>query len=174
MSEQTRRALLDTIENESSTLEKEYHGCSRCALIPLQRHLGLSNGPVVRAASPLAGGIALSGEACGALTGCLMAVGLAIAPDDLEDREGFLNTLTAGFRFHRRFQKHFGETTCRGLQNARLGAFYSMANPDEYKKFVELGGYEACSRIVGAASRLAAEYLLELHDRGSVRLPVDL
>lgn len=174
MSTETREAILDAIEREARALEKDYHGCSRCVLIPLQKHLGLANGAVARAASPLAGGIALSGEACGALTGSLLAIGLAVAPEDLNDRDGFLNAMTSGFRFRRRFQKQFEATTCRELQTARLGDFYSMADPEAYKKFVELGGYETCSAIVGAASRLAAEFILELHDKGTARLNVNI
>ncbi|MFW6056490.1 MAG: C-GCAxxG-C-C family protein [Chloroflexota bacterium] len=174
MSTEARNAMLNSIESEARALEKDYHGCSRCVLIPLQKHLGLANGAVARAASPLAGGIALSGEACGALTGSLLAIGLAVAPEDLNDRDGFLNAMTSGFRFRRRFEKQFEETTCRGLQTARLGNFYSMADPTAYKRFVELGGYETCSAIVGAASRLAAEFILELHDKGMAQLSIDI
>ena len=174
MSAENREALLDAIEKDAYSLEKTYHGCSRCVLIPLQKHLGLDDGAVARAAAPLAGGIALSGEACGALTGALMAIGLAVAPDELEDNQGFLTAMTSGFRFNRRFQKHFGETTCRGLQTSQLGEYYSMADPEAYKNFVELGGYETCAGIVGAASRLAAEFLLELHDKGIARLGIDV
>jgi C_GCAxxG_C_C family probable redox protein len=165
-----REALLDTIEQEANALEKSYHGCSRCVLIPLQKHLNLGSPDVARAAAPLAGGIALSGESCGALLGGLLAVGLAVADDDLENRQGFLDTMGAGFRFLRRFQKEFGATTCRDLQTARLGAFYSMAKPEEYEAFVKAGGYDVCSTLVGKASRLTAAFLLEMADKGLLRV----
>jgi len=174
MSTHARESLLDAIEKEAYALEKEYHGCSRCVLIPLQKHLGLADGSVVLAASPLAGGIALSGATCGALTGGLMGVGLAVASEDLENRQAFLDSVTAGFRLHRRFQKQFGETTCRGLQTARLGTYYSLADPEEYRQFAEAGGYEVCSTIVGAASRLAAGFILDLHDSGVAHLGIDI
>lgn len=170
MSKTSRESLLVAIEEEAKALEHEYHGCSRCVLIPLQKHLGLPDGATVRAVSPLAGGIALSGETCGALTGGLVAVGLAVADEDVANRQAFLDTMTAAFRFHRRFQKQFGDITCRALQTTRLGAYYSMAKPEEYQRFIEAGGYEVCSSLVGSASRLAAEYILELHDKDATKI----
>ena len=167
----TREELLATIEREAAELEKTSHGCSRCVLIPLQQHLRIGNTDVARASVPLAGGIALSGESCGALLGGLLAIGLAMADKDVENRQAFLDTMTSGFRFLRRFQKEFGAATCRDLQTARLGAFYSMARPDEYEAFVKAGGYAVCSALVGRASRLAAEFILELRDKGAVRIP---
>lgn len=169
-----REELLNTIEREASALEMEYHGCPRCALIPLQKHLGLGGQDIARASLPLAGGIALSGETCGSLAGGLLAVGLALADDDLENKEAFLDTVRHAFRFQRRFQKEFGAITCRDLQTARLGAYYSMAKPDEYETFVKIGGYNVCSAIAGRTSRLAAEFLLEMHDKGTLRVPLSI
>lgn len=166
----TREELLNTIEAEATQLERTYHGCSRCVLMPLQRHLGLGSADVARASAPLAGGIALTGETCGALLGGLLATGLALCSDELENRQAFMDTMGAGFRFARRFHKEFGATTCRELQTVRLGAYYSMAKPDEYEAFVKAGGYDVCAALVGKASRLAAQFLMELQDRGALRV----
>ena len=170
----SREELLQTIEDEACALEKQYHGCSRCVLIPIQKHLGLGNSQVALASTPLAGGIALTGDTCGALLGGLLAVGLAVADEDVENSQAFLDTMGSGFRFLRRFRKEFGATTCRDLQTARLGAYYSMASPEEYEEFVKAGGYDVCSQLVGKASRLAAEFILELHDKGAVRAPLSI
>lgn len=168
----SREELLQTIEDEACALEKQYHGCPRCVLIPIQKHLGLGNSQVSLASIPLAGGIALTGNTCGALLGGLLAVGLAVADEDVENSQAFLDAMRSGFRFLRRCEKEFGATTCRDLQTARLGAFYSMASQEEHQKFVKAGGYDVCSQLVGKASRLAAEFILELHDRGAVRAPL--
>jgi C_GCAxxG_C_C family probable redox protein len=170
----SREELLAAIEQEALELEKTYHGCSRCVLIPIQKHLGLANGEVARASAPLAGGIALSGNTCGALLGGMLAVGLCVADENLENGQAFLDTMGASFRLMRRFQKEFGATTCRELQIDRLGAYYNMASPDEYKEFVKAGGYDVCSTLVGKASRLAAEFLLEMSDKGLLRVSLDV
>ena len=166
----SREELLATIEQEAFALERRYQGCSRCVLIPLQKHLGLANDNVARASAPLAGGIALSGNTCGALLGGMLAVGLCVADNDLENGQAFLDTMGASFRLMRRFQQEFGATTCRELQTERLGAYYNMASPDEYKAFVKAGGYDVCSTLVGKASRLAADFLLEMSDEGLLRV----
>ncbi len=46
-----REELLNTIEREATGLEKTYHGCPRCVLIPLQKHLGIGGGPDVARSS---------------------------------------------------------------------------------------------------------------------------
>ena len=56
------------------------------------------------------------------------------------------------------------------LQTARLGAYYSMAKPEEYEAFVKAGGYNVCSELVGKASRLTASFLFEMADKGLLRV----
>jgi len=48
--------LLDRIEETAYNYEKEYHGCSRCTLLPLQQHLKLGDGSALKAAVPLQAG----------------------------------------------------------------------------------------------------------------------
>ncbi len=101
-------------------------------------------------------------------------MGLALSDEDLTNKQAFLDTVRASFRFQRRFEKEFGAVNCRDLQVARLGAYYSMAKPDEYERFVKIGGYDVCSAIAGRTSRLAAEFLLELNDQGRLRIPLNV
>lgn len=162
MAQQLSKAqLLDKIEEEAYNYEKEYHGCSRCTLLPIQKYLKLGDSSTLRASAPLAGGIAMTGETCGALLGGLLAVGLATADEKMENQTAFLNSLVAGFRYYRRFKTEMGNTRCRDLQMARLGRYYNMADPKEYEEFIKAGAYIECSKIVAKASRLAAEFILE-------------
>jgi hypothetical protein len=170
----SRQELLETIEREATELEKTYHGCPRCVLMPLEKHLGIGGKDVARSSLPLAGGAGLRGDVCGSLLGGLIAVGLAVSDEDVTNHEAFLETVKAAYRFQRRFEKEFGAVNCRDLQTARLGAYYSMAKPDEYEAFVRIGGYDVCSAIAGTTSRLAAEFLLEMHDRGRLRVPLNI
>jgi len=166
-----RTELLDRIEKTAYNYEKEYHGCSRCTLLPLQQHLKLGDGSALKAAVPLAGGIAMTGETCGALLGALLAVGLATADEEMGNREAFQESLIAGFRFLKRFKKEMGSTTCRDIQIARLGRYYNMADPEEYEEFAKAGAYLECSKVVARASRLAAEFILEQWEKGAAKPP---
>ena len=163
--------LLDRIEETAYNYEKEYHGCSRCTLLPLQQHLKLGSGSALKASVPLAGGIAMTGETCGALLGALLAVGLATADEEMGNKEAFQASLIAGFRFLKRFKKDMGSTTCRDIQIARLGRYYNMADPQEYQEFAKAGAYVECSKVVARASRLAAEFILEQREREAANPP---
>jgi C_GCAxxG_C_C family probable redox protein len=166
MSEKTsREELLSRIEKEADNYEKEFHGCSRCVLKPLQDHLNLGNDASFKASTPLAAGVAMRGETCGALLGGLMAVGMATASEDMTDADALRNCLAAGFRLARKVEKEFGTTNCTRIQTDKLGQFYSLADPEQYEAFIEAGGYMECSKVCGKIARMTAEFIMEYRDR---------
>ena len=65
----SREELLSRIEKEADNYERDSHGCSRCVLKPLQDHLNLGDDESFKASTPLAAGVAMRGETCGALLG---------------------------------------------------------------------------------------------------------
>lgn len=152
--------LLDKIENAAHDYEARYHGCSRCVIRSLLDHLKLGDGSVFKAATPLAGGIAMRGETCGALVGGIMAIGLALANGDIED-ENWMKPLIVGYRLWHRFEKEVGATSCRDIQTARFGRFYNLADVKEYEEFGKAGGYVECAKVVGKVARMAAQMILE-------------
>ncbi len=160
-----KEELLNRIEETARNYERNYHGCSRCVLLSLQEHLNLGNDLTFQASTPLAGGVALRGETCGALLGGLLAVGLVTASQNIEDEAALSNSMAAGFRYARRFEKAIGSSICRDIQIARFGRFFNIADPKESEQFKEAGAYEVCSKLVGEASRLAAEFILKLRKR---------
>ena len=163
-----KEELLDRIEETARNYERDYHGCGRCVLLSLQEHLNLGNDLTFQASTPLAGGVAMRGETCGALLGGLLAVGLVTASKEIEDEAASFGSMAAGFRYARRFEKAIGSSICRHIMEARLGRFFNLADPKEYEQFKEAGGYNVCPKVVGEASRLAAEFILELRERGEV------
>lgn len=166
MSEKTsREELLSRIEKETNNYEKEFHGCSRCVLKPLQDHLNLGDDASFKASTPLAAGVAMRGETCGALLGGLMAVGMATASEDMTDADALRNSLAAGFRLARKVEKEFGTTNCTRIQTDKLGQFYSLADPEQYEAFIEAGGYMECSKVCGKIARMTAEFIMEYRDR---------
>ena len=161
----SKEELLDKIEEAARSYEANYHGCSRCVLLALQEHLNLGDELTFQASTPFASGIAMRGETCGALLGGLLAVGLATASKNIEDEQALSGSMAAGFRLYRRFEKEMGATLCRDIQKARLGRYFNIADLNEYKEFREAGGYVECPKVVGKASRLAAEFILELREK---------
>jgi C_GCAxxG_C_C family probable redox protein len=163
----SRAELLDKIEKEAHAYERDFHGCSRCVLKPLQDNLDLGDDASLKASTTLAAGVAMRGETCGALLGGLLAVGIATASEDLKDVNALTNSLAAGFRLARNVEKEFGTTNCTKIQTDKLGRFYSLADPEQYKAFIEAGGYRECPKVVGRIARMTAEFILDYRDKMS-------
>jgi C_GCAxxG_C_C family probable redox protein len=163
--ERSREELLDRIEKEARDYERNFHGCSRCVIKPLQDHLGLGDDQSLKASTPMAAGVAMRGETCGALLGGLMAVGMATASEDMGDADALRNSLAAGFRLARKVEKEFGTTNCTRIQTDRLGRFYNLADPEQYQAFIKAGGYTECSKVCGKIARMTAEFILDYRDK---------
>jgi C_GCAxxG_C_C family probable redox protein len=161
----SRAELLDKIEKEAHDYERDFHGCSRCVLKPLQDNLDLGDDASLKASTTLAAGVAMRGETCGALLGGLLAVGIATASEDLKDVNALTNSLASGFRLARNVEKELGTTNCTKIQTDKLGRFYSLADPEQYKAFIEAGGYRECPKVVGKIARMTAEFILDYRDK---------
>jgi C_GCAxxG_C_C family probable redox protein len=162
--QRSKEESLTLIEEAAYSYEKSHHGCSRSALKALQDHLNLGNSLIFKASTPLAAGIAMRGETCGALLAGLLAVGMVTASEKMEDEKAFNDSMIAAFRLVRRFEKEFGSITCGELQKRRLGRAFNMADPDDYQEFIEAGGYVECPKLVGKAARLIAEFIWDLKE----------
>ena len=168
VAEPTNKELLDRVEQDGATYEREMHACARCALLAVARNLKLAEDDCIdaalRAAIPLSGGIAGTRNHCGALVGGIMAIGLAMVKGNpreaaAEERKASMAT---GKQFYRWFEKEVGQVSCYDIRDAGLGRCFDTSDPEEAKKFEAAGGYELCSGVVGKAARKAAEMILEL------------
>ena len=160
-----REELLSKVEEAAHGYEKEFHGCSRSVFKALQDHLDLGDCETLKASTPLAAGVAMRGETCGALLGGLLAVGIVTAKEDLEDSNALTNSLAAGFRLARKVEKEFGTTNCAKIMTEKLGQFYSLADPEQYKAFIDAGGYVECPQVVAKIARMTAEFILDYKQR---------
>ena len=167
-SESTSKELLDRVEKDGATCEREMHACARCALLAIARNLKLAEDDCIdaalRTAIPLSGGIAGTRNHCGALVGGVMAIGLAMVKGNpreavVEERK---TSMATAKQFYRWFQKEIGQVSCYDIRDAGLGRCFDTSDPEEAKKFEAAGGYELCSGVVGKAARKAAEMILEL------------
>lgn len=162
------RELIENIGNTAYNYEKEYHGCAQCVLKTLQEYLNLGNGDAFKAAHAFAGGIALMGETCGALSGGIMAIGLAFGRERFGDVATPPSTSNQTRRpssalaaqLYNKVQKEFGSTKCWSIQESIFGRHFDLKIPEEYAQFVAAGGYEKCPEVVKKVAMLAAETIL--------------
>ena len=143
----------------TETLDRSKN-CAQTSFAVLQEEFDLEGGPILKALTPFPG-IALRGETCGAVIGCLMAIGLVYGRDDLDDWKGYLVSLPPSRRFCRRFDEEHGSTACADLLEAKLGHRYDLANRVDALKYAATGGKKTCGKIIASAVEIAAEIIMK-------------
>lgn len=130
--------------------------CAQTSFAVLQEEFNLEGETILKALTPFPG-IALRGETCGAVTGCLMAIGVVYGRDKLDDWKGYIASLPPSRRFCRRFEEEHGSTSCVKLLEAKLGRGFNLANRGEALEYVAAGGPQTCSEIITRAVQIAAD-----------------
>lgn len=132
--------------------------CAQTSFAVLQQEFDLEGGTILKALTPFPG-IALRGETCGAVAGCLMAIGLVYGRDRLDDWKGYIASLPPSRGFCRRFEEVHGSTSCAQLLEAKLGRRFNLADRGESLEYVAVGGPQACSEIITTAVQIAADII---------------
>jgi len=143
----------------SDTLDQSQN-CAQTSFAVLQHEFALDGGGILKALTPFPG-IALRGETCGAVIGCLMAIGLVVGRDNLDDWKGYLASLPPSRRFCRRFEEEYGSTACADLLETKLGRRYDLANRFDALKYAAAGGKKTCGKIITSAVHIAAEIIVK-------------
>lgn len=126
--------------------------CANCSLCPWADALGYDEEELLRMSSAFGGGM-FHGETCGAVTGSLMALGLALGggPEQLDlviEKTG---------EFQRAFEERFGSTICQKL----IG--FNNGDPEEHAKAVESGILmDLCPELVCGAIDILNGILAEV------------
>jgi hypothetical protein len=97
---------------------------------------------VFKAASPLSGGIARSGQTCGPLLGALLFVGVVFGRRRLERTgvfEDYRRAMEVAEKVYDEFEKELGTTICKGIRVRLLGRVYDLRDPRSVKEFISSG-----------------------------------
>lgn len=114
--------------DEAVALLDEGYNCAQSVLAVFAESLGLDRDTALRLTDSLGAGMNLSDGPCGAVSGALLALGLAhggIAADDDDSNERVRDLAR---EFHRRFSERRGAASCTRL----LGL--DISNPDAFAK----------------------------------------
>lgn len=144
-------------KNVKDTLDRSKN-CAQTSFAVLQQEFDLDGNEILKALTPFPG-IALRGETCGAVIGCLMAIGSVYGREDLDDWKGYLVSLPPSRRFCRRFEEQHGSTACADLLEAKLGKRYDLADRIDALKYAAAGGKKACGELITSAVNIAAEII---------------
>ncbi|MEM1655343.1 MAG: C-GCAxxG-C-C family protein [Nitrososphaerota archaeon] len=145
-------------------LGEEFHGCAQMTLKALQECFGLVDVEVFRAASPLSGGIARSGQTCGSLLGALLFVGLVFGRRRLERTdvsEDYRKAMEVAEKVYDEFEGAFGTTLCRSIHERLFGRVYDLRDPRDVEEFIRSGAWNRCAEVMSKAAEIAARKILE-------------
>ena len=115
--------------------------CAQCSLCPWAEELGYDEEELCRMAGAFGGGMS-RGDTCGAVTGSLIALGLALGGGP--ETRALIREKTEAFQ--RAFTERFGSTICREL----IG--YDFSVPEDGAKAAESGiVMDLCPQLVCGA-----------------------
>jgi len=147
-------------------LQLEKRCCSQTSLAGLFEALEISSPEVFKAATGLAGGGALFGDAgCGAYDGGLLVLGMlkGRALDNFVTEEtNRFKCFEVGRALHKKFIAEYGTVICRDIETKIMGRPFFLSDKDDYGKADELGAHAWVSpTVVGNACRWAVEVIFE-------------
>jgi C_GCAxxG_C_C family probable redox protein len=132
---------------------EEHFNCAQSVFAPFARRYGMDLETALKIATPFGGGMGHAGQVCGAVSGGLMAIGLARGIS-FYDRELKYACYDMAKEFQSRFRELHGDITCPGL----LG--YDIGDPEELEQVREQNLFHTlCPQFVGTASRIADEMI---------------
>ena len=158
----SKEKRLDRIAWAAYYNHRVYGGCSRSVLKALQDHLHLDGEGALKASTALAGGVARMGQTCGAVTGSVLAIGLVLGREELEDRQAYSDTLEASNELCDRAKKELGSTVCSDILKKLFGRSFDFKKDEEIKEWYTAGGLEKCSMVSAIVARIAADIILKL------------
>ena len=116
--------------------------------------MGLERELALRVAGAFGGGMARMGEACGAVTGALMVIGLKYGMTQAKDEGARDKTYKLAQEFMARFKERHGSMVCREL----LG--YDLSKPEGRKAAHDKGLFSTlCPELVRDAVEILEQML---------------
>lgn len=133
---------------------KEGFNCSQAVLSSYSKKFGLNRKKALKIAQAFGGGIAQTGQICGAVNGALMVIGLKhgrIRANDIEAKD---TTYKLSKDFMEMFKTHNGSIICKDLLGYDISTPEGMKNSEEKKLFDTL-----CPDFVHSAVTIIEEIL---------------
>mgnify|MGYP002641559942 CR=1 FL=1 len=173
--EETAKQLIEKAYKLGFEYEEFYRGCSQAALGAIYDTSNMKDDGVFKAATGFAGGGGLSGvSVCGGYAAGVLAISQLMGRErsNFKDPEGVrFENFKLVREFTLKYLEELSSIICRDIQIKKFGRPYYIADKDEFDKFEEAGGHrDKCTDVVGRATRIAVQFILE---NGLIDLPLD-
>jgi C_GCAxxG_C_C family probable redox protein len=141
---------IDPSEIASDLFARNFN-CAQSVFASFASRLGMDESRMLKLASPFGGGVSRRGQICGAVTGGLMALGLARGSDSPLGKEA---AYQLGQEFLQRFESRHGSIICRDL----LG--FDISTESGRQQALEKGAFKTlCPRFVRDAVEITRDML---------------
>lgn len=128
--------------------------CSQAVFSVYAVELGMDIETALKVAGAFGGGIARSGEFCGAVTGALMAIGLKYGKTKAEDEVAKEKTYLFSQEFIEEFKSRNGTVICKELTGC------DMSSPEGLQKFKDNNIHVTrCAGFVRDAAEMLAKFV---------------
>ncbi len=128
--------------------------CSQAVFSAFAVEYGLCKETAMKLGSGFSGGMGRMGNTCGAVTGAIMTIGLALGGGSIGDSEAKNNAMEKVGLFLREFENKFDTTECRALTG------YDLADPEELDRARAANVFsEKCPAFVEGAARILEKIL---------------
>ena len=155
-----REELLDRVQRRAEEYCYLTRNCARGTATALFEEFGLGNIETIKALAAFPG-IGMTGGACGAVSGGLLALGLFFSNEDLTDYLDPSPHLAAR-NFTQRFREAFGSLACADVQKLIFGKYHDpLSSLENLRAFNEDHARERCPLAPGLGARIAAEIILD-------------
>jgi C_GCAxxG_C_C family probable redox protein len=135
----------------AASLFDQNYNCAQSVLAAFARQLDMEKSRLLKLASPFGGGVSRRGQICGAVSGGLMALGLAQGADDPSGKEAVYRL---GQEFMRKFESRHGSILCRELLD------FDISTDEGWQQAREKGLFKTrCPKFVNDAAEIIREML---------------
>ena len=142
----------ELVMDAKAFFEKGFN-CAQATFLPFAKRMGLDESTALMIATPFGGGMGHAGEICGAVSGALMAIGLAKGTA-VVDREKKSACYVLAKTFQEKFSEIYGSVTCPGL----LGL--DISNPKDIEQARSQGIFlNICPDFVGEAVKIVCDLI---------------
>ncbi len=143
------------LEDTSSNYFSQGFSCAQSVLMAYAERFGLTPELAARLAASFGGGMARTGQTCGAVSGALMVIGLQAGATDPTDKESKERTYALANQLMEAFSAKHGSVNCPGLLNG-----CHMGTPEGMAAARAEGYFQTrCPVYVRDAARLAGEMI---------------
>ncbi len=148
---------MNKVDQAILTFDDGYY-CSQAILSAFSDELGIDKKSALKISSAFGGGIARTGDICGAVTGALMVLGLKFSSEDANNPKEKENIIAIAKKFLDEFRERNNSLMCKELLNCDLNTQEGRTT------FKELNLRSThCSKYIRDCAELLEKFYKELN-----------